>query len=352
MKPQPVDLKTLPEQGARRFHDFLNHHRAEILPQDPPIPFEERLKAWRTPPAYEVSRHFALLEGERVLGLAEAEWRDDQPENRDIAWSNLVVAPEVRRRGLGRALARAVLEDVLTYERTKLFLATHARIPGGEPFARFLGAGRGLEEHINQLLLSERNVEYVRRALEQAPLERFELVWFDSETWFEHTPSETELEALCRMFEIMNTAPRGDLEFNDEKVTPEQLRQEFEDAHRQDKRWWLLLARDRVSGRYAGFTEVWWHPNRPALVHQHGTGVHLEFRGHGLGAWLKAAMLERILSERPVVDQIRTGNADSNAPMLRINHALGFKPFMARVEWQLDVKVTLEGLRARAGVLR
>jgi len=285
------------------------------------------------------------------VGLAEAEWREDQPENYDVVWSNLVVAPEVRRRGLGRALVQAVLEDLLPFGRTKLFFMTSERIPAGEGFARFLRAGRGLEEHTNQLVLEERNRVYIQRALEQAPLERFELEWFDSETWFEHTPSETELEALCRVFEIMNTAPRGDLEFNDEKVTPEQLRQEFEDAHRQDKRWWLLLARDRVSGRYAGFTEVGWHPNRPALVHQHGTGVHLEFRGHGLGAWLKAAMLERIVSEYPGVDRIRTGNADSNAPMLRINHSLGFKPFMASVEWQLDVRVALEGLRARAGVL-
>jgi len=345
MMPRPVDLRTLPELEARRFHDFLNAHRAEILPEDPPIPFEERLKAWRAPPAHEVSRHFALLEGERVLGLAEAEWRDDRPENRDIAWSNLVVAPEARRRGLGRVLAQALLEDVLPFGRSKLFLATHASIPSGEPFAHFLGAERGLEEHTNQLLLSERNVEYVQRALEKAPLERFELVWFDSDY------PESELEALCQVFEIMNTAPRGDLVFNDFQVTPDQLRQEAENSHQNDRGWWLLLARDRQTGQYAGFTEVGWHQNRLTTVHQYGTGVHPDFRGHGLGGWLKAAMLERILQERPLVDRVRTGNADSNVPMLRINHSLGFKPFMARVEWQLNVKVALEGLRARAGVL-
>lgn len=345
MMPQPIDFKALPELEARRFHDFLNLHRAELLPEDPLIPFEERLKAWRSPPAHEVSRHFALLEGERILGLAEAEWRDDRPENRDIAWSNLVVAPEARRRGLGRVLAQAVLEDMLPFGRIKLFLATYARIPGGEPFAHFLGAGRGLEEHTNQLLVSERNVEYVQRALEKAPLERFELVWFDS------VYPESELEALCRVFEIMNTAPRGDLEFNDFKVTPEQLRQDAENSRQHDRGWWLLLARDRATGHYAGFTEVGWHLNRPTIVHQYGTGVHPDFRGHGLGGWLKATMLERILKERPLVDWVRTGNADSNVPMLRINHSLGFKPFMARVEWQLDVRVALERLRARAGIL-
>ena len=345
MIPQPIDFQTLPEQEARCFHDFLNVYRAELFPQDPPIPFEERLKGWRYPAQHEVSRAFALLEGTRVLGFAEADWRDDQPENHDIAWSSVLVAPEARRRGLGRILAQTLLESVLLEGRTKLFLATYAKIPAGEPFAHKMGARRGLEEHTHQLLLEERNKDYVRHALEKAPLERFELVWLDS------VYPESELEALCEVFQIMNTAPRGDLEFNDFKVTPEQLRQDAEDSCLHDKGWWLLLARDRTTGRYTGFTEVSWHLNRPTIVNQYGTGVDPAFRGHGLGGWLKAAMLERLVQDRPFVDRIRTGNADSNVPMLRINHSLGFKPFLARVEWQLDVKVALEGLRARGKVL-
>ena len=61
-----------------------------------------------------------------------------------------------------------------------------------------------------------------------------------------------------------------------------------------------------------------------------------KFRGHGLGKWLKAAMLLKVLAERPDVTLVRTGNADMNVPMLKINHALGFKPYIAHTVWQLD----------------
>ena len=48
-------------------------------------------------------------------------------------------------------------------------------------------------------------------------------------------------------------------------------------------------------------------------------------------------MLERIRQERPEAERVRTGNAFSNAPMLAINDALGFKVISTRTEWQADV---------------
>ncbi len=48
-------------------------------------------------------------------------------------------------------------------------------------------------------------------------------------------------------------------------------------------------------------------------------------------------MLERIRDDRPEAQRIRTGNARTNAPMLAINDALGFKVVGARTEWQVDL---------------
>jgi hypothetical protein len=56
----------------------------------------------------------------------------------------------------------------------------------------------------------------------------------------------------------------------------------------------------------------------------------------GLGSWLKAAMIDKVLRERPQVTLIRTGNAQSNAPMLAINFELGFKPRASEYNWQIS----------------
>jgi mycothiol synthase len=343
MIPQLIDVRTAPDSVLLRHHEFWNARRAEILPEDPPIPWEERLKWYREPPEHRVSRTVAVYDGDIVLGIADADWRDDDTENPETAWVEVVVSPEHYRKGVGSRLLHALLEEIQPLGRKKLFTSTNTIRPGGQPFAETLAAKLGLEEHTNQLLLLDLNHEYLERALENAPKERFELLWFDCE----YPDDNAMLQKLCDLFDVMNTAPRGNLEFNDWKSTPEKLRQQAETDRKYEQQWWLCVAQEKTTGHFAGFTETGWHHNRPKIAGQYGTGVNPAYQGHGLGAWLKAAMIERILRDRPSVDRIRTGNADSNAPMLKINHSLGFKPFMDRIEWQIDVAKTLAILRSR-----
>ena len=64
-------------------------------------------------------------------------------------------------------------------------------------------------------------------------------------------------------------------------------------------------------------------------------GVFPKFWNKGLGRWLKADMLQRILENRPQVKIVRIENADINAPTMKINKELGFKSYVAESAWQV-----------------
>jgi mycothiol synthase len=83
---------------------------------------------------------------------------------------------------------------------------------------------------------------------------------------------------------------------------------------------------------------VFWNPNNPANLDQGDTAVFPKYRERGIGRWIKAAMLEKVLRDRPQVTHIITGNANANAPMLKINHELGFKLYKSWMIWQLEVQ--------------
>jgi GNAT superfamily N-acetyltransferase len=338
---EQIELETLPDPEAILLHDFFNEQRKLTLPDDPPIPLEERLKWWREPDQHSQGVCFWSKQGNTIQGYADVWWRTDDTENPDMGWLSITVAPSYRRQGIGTHLACIVLEAAQPHGRRKLFTHTTSIHVGGKPFAQMLGAKLGQEEHTNQLLFSELNQEYYTRVLENAPRDKFEIGYYDNDY------PESELEALCRLFELRNTAPRGDLEFNDWKLTPEKLREEVAQAKKHNSQFWMLWAKDKITGEYAGFTETGWHHNREKIVPQYGTTVHPDYRGHGLGAWLKAEMIRRIRQDRPSVDRIRTGNADSNVPMLKINHNLGFKPFFAHTDWQVFVEESLERIREK-----
>jgi mycothiol synthase len=341
---QPFNLKdaSLAEYAALNRH--TNAIRRERLPDDPAVPLEETIQQLKNIPPFVALKMWCTWvpgQTEIVAQSNVALMRTD--ENQHMAQFELTVQPEYRRRGLGRQLLTQVAEAAQTDNRRLLITETVDRIPAGEAWMTRLGAQKELEAHVNQLSLADLERGLVERWIAQAnPLAgEFELgLW-------EGPYPEGQLAAVAQLMELVNQQPMGDLEIEDMHMTPEQLRQMEQMIFSRGYQRWTFYVTEKATGKFVGYTETAWNPNRPEVLRQDMTGVFPEYRKRGLGRWLKAAMIAKVLKERPEVKYIRTGNADTNAAMLKINHELGFKPYMASTLWQIELQHVFEYLNTK-----
>lgn len=330
---EPFDPREAPDALLRDYWALQEALHAERLPDDPPLPFEVLAGRLRNEPPY-VRSHVLLARdaAHRAAVGAATIGMDTSGENAHMAQFGVEVLPSFRRRGLGRRLLRFVAEAARDQGRRRLLCGTTDLVPSGAAFLRAAGAEPGLEQRHSQLVLAELDRDLLRRWQAQAQ-ER--AAGFELLAWDDKYPDE-QIEAFATLCEVMNSAPRGELELDDQTITPAKVRQWLAMMHAAGVSVWTMIARERATGALVGMTELLTTPGREAILNQGATGVEPAYRNLGLGRWLKAAMLERVLQERPEARFVRTDNAEMNAPMLAINDALGFRPFMTATIWQLE----------------
>jgi len=331
---KPFDLRNASEHEYAGANVFANRLRAEQLPDDPPIPLDEMVLGWRNLPPFQHIPTWSVwrTDGSQIVARGNVSWLD-VPENRHLVQFKLMVLPEYRQRGLARQFLALIVQATRRENRHTMFTDTNERIPAGAAFMERLGARAGLAAHSNQLKIAELSSDLIRqwqdRALERAAS-------FESGFWDGAYP-EKDLDAIVELMQVMNTAPRGSLEIEDQRFTPEQVRQIEQSIFARGNQRWTMYAREKATGKFVGYTDVVWHPNRSETLEQLDTGVFPQYRNYGLGRWLKAAMLNKVLHEHPETKFVRTGNVDSNAAMLKINQELGFMPYMSVTVWQIEI---------------
>jgi mycothiol synthase len=309
------------------------------------VPIAAERRSHRMPQALDAYIAFARSlpsQFEDHAWLAEA--ADGTPIACGFCWSNsagdqrvmecdLAVRRDRRREGIGSQLFDRICAVTSDEGRSLLKWETFDTVPAGEAFSLRVGAQPARANRTSELSLADVDwamIDEWTKAL-RARESGYCVEMIDGAF-----PQHLRADAAT-FHHIMQTAPRDDLDVGDVLIDPDDVAELDRALLEAGRVRWTALVRD-PTGTCVGGTEVTFEPGEPSLVLQQNTGIDPAHRGLGLAKWAKAAILERIRHDHPEVRRIRTGNAFSNAPMLAINQALGFKVVGTTTEWQFSVK--------------
>lgn len=331
-----IDPSTATPDLWRRYHTFRRARAVESDPDDPVVPDDVYEQAWREErDDQDWAYRDAIVEadGQIVATFGTEAPKPGTPNyanNGHMMFGSAAALGPWRRRGIGRAWLRHVLDWMPETGATSLMASAHE--PDGHAFLRWL-AGEPKQ------LLRYSRTDF--RALDWDMIQR----WVDEaggrapgytlEIHTRRLPEDLWDEYCAAKTEQMRHIPRDGLDMGDWVFDADDQRDFYRllDTYAADHN--VIWVRD-PGGRIVAITDGGYYPHQPRYVQQFFTGVHPDARGLGLGKWVKARMLQ--LAREAYGDRdihwVRTDNATSNAPMLAINERLGFREYRVRGIYQ------------------
>lgn len=275
----------------------------------------------------------AAFVGEEMVGEAMVNGASDDASRLARVW--IWVAPRHSRHGVGSALlARA---ESLAAERGRSVCQGQVRLDRDRA-----GGNRAFAERHGYLVS---HIEVERRL--RLPVDRGLLDRLAGEAAPHHTdydirtvagpvPDDLAASYVALKNQIALEIPQGDLEVEEAHDTVAELAVQDRDLADSGRTRVASYAVDRT-GSVAGYTVMTVSNDDHDHVDQWGTLVDRSHRGLRLGLAVKVAA-SRVLSESFATKRfVTTTNAETNAPMVAINEALGFEvsAFWADVQRRL-----------------
>ncbi len=322
-----IDQRRAPEETLVKLHELWTLWDLEERPDDSPMPLAQRIADFRHQPETRDSPKWLLWDEGDLVGVSGAFMTTDQDlENGFVA---VFVHPEQRGLGHARALLEPAIAELERQRRIRVAAEAPFHTSGGG-LAEAAGLKPVMVAKRSRLVLADLDMGLMRSWVERAQQRAsdYELVFAESPV------PDGILDQFVELLHVMNTAPLEDYEEEDRVWTAADWRNREETTALREEKIFNMIARHRPTGEFAGFTNINYQGHFPEQAWQWDTGVDPAHRNKGLGRWLKAAMIQRLLDSFPEVERIDTYNAGSNEPMLNINIEMGFKPIFLEQVYQ------------------
>ncbi|WP_127543547.1 GNAT family N-acetyltransferase [Actinoplanes sp. OR16] len=315
--------------------ETVNAAMAADLPDDPP---------WRDT---QVRDYLAeTMPGERRITWVVEDDRVPEGEGQifahvnilllgDIGVLEILVRPDLRRRGLGSQLLAVAARRAYLEGFTSIGVEAIGSTPA-IPFYESLGFEREYVE--TRSVLNLESVDWLALGAMASGISAGYRIEYHP-----GGPPDPLLEAYAQAkAEAQNDD--DDLDLAPRSSDPQRLRESIETLHKRGLKPYIVLAIHEATGTVAGLTEVVVPAQHPERADQYDTIVVRAHRGYGIDRAIKARMLFELRSAEPGLRQVQTWNAQHNESMLKVNAELGYQSDRDWFEYIADVSHLVQRL--------
>jgi GNAT superfamily N-acetyltransferase len=321
-----IDLRVLDlsdEEQLRDFHEVTRRAEKEDGRDWNRVwTYDEMLSTFREPDETERSETCAAYVDGRLVGAGVLYFFLLQDLHK--AWLEVYVDPAARRRGVGRALVEWGVERARADSRTQLASESSYAFELRDSAPAFQFARKHGFRVANTEICRRLEIPLPDGRLEEIEAEAAAHTGGYTFESFAGRVPEALIESYCALNnKLAIEAPGGEFDWEEESITPEIFREmERKLANIGRIRWTTVALHE---GQVVALTDLMVTKGEERAS-QWSTIVDRDFRGHRLGAAVKAANLRQVLAAHPELTAVQTTNAETNANMIDINERLGFKP--------------------------